>query len=127
MIEKIEIEKLEIEWKRFKAAELDAQTQRRAIEDRIAAQVAADSQFVGVKKFNSLTITYQFTKSVDSKSLQELAAAAGISDELGVLFRWKPEVDARGWAKASAATKSALSGAITIKPNRPSFAAKSKE
>ena len=46
----------------------------------------------------------------------------GLSDHLATLFRWKPEINMKVWDRADPAITSALAGAITTKPGRPSFA-----
>ena len=51
----------------------------------------------------------------------ELAAEAGLSDQLAHLFRWKPELNMSAWKAADESITTPLAGAITAKPGRPSF------
>jgi hypothetical protein len=56
-----------------------------------------------------------------------LAAEAGLSDHLGSLFRWKPEINATAWKQADNSITNPLLGAITSTPGRTSFSITFKE
>ena len=113
-------------WMQAKEAERAATERRREIEDQIRslANIADDSE--GVQNVDAgawkMKITCRLDRKVDSDKVQEIAAEHGLSEHLSTLFRWKPEINMRLWDAAAPQIISALAGAITTKPGRPSFA-----
>lgn len=112
-------------WIELKQAEASAVKARREVEDMLIAQLKLGEAFEGT--FNAepegykVKVTARMTRSVDADALQELAAEAGLSDHLGRLFRWKPEINAAAWKAADPSITNQLLPAITTKPSRPSF------
>ena len=119
------------QWIEAKAAEEAAVTRRREIEDAIAASIDLDPAAEGTKKINDgrfvVTITTRHNRKVDDDLLQDIAAEHGLSDHLGTLFRWKPELNMRAWKNASPQITGPLAAAITSKPGRPSFSITTEE
>jgi len=74
-----------------------------------------------------IKITGRIDRKVDAELVQELAAENGLTEHLGALFRWKPELNLSAWKSADESITRALSGAITAKPGRPSFSITIKE
>lgn len=113
-------------WMQAKEDERGATERRREIEDQIRAlaNIADDSE--GVQNVDAgawkVKVTCRLDRKVDSDKLQDIAAEHGLSDHLSTLFRWKPEINAKAWDRADPAITTALAGAITTKPGRPSFA-----
>ena len=113
-------------WMQAKEDERAAIERRRDIEDQIRslANIADDSE--GVQNVDAgawkVKVTCRLDKKVDSDKVQEIAAEHGLSDHLSTLFRWKPEINMKAWDRADPQITSALAGAITVKPGRPSFA-----
>ena len=118
-------------WMQAKEDERAAVERRRDIEDQIRslANIADDSE--GVQNVDAgawkVKVTCRLDRKVDSDKVQELAAEHGLSEHLATLFRWKPEINMRSWDASDPAITSALAGAITVKPGRPSFAIQPKE
>lgn len=115
------------EWIAAKETERKAVERRREIEDLILAQVGASNQ-EGTRTISirasadyEIKLVTRFTRKVDSDLLQEIAAENDLSAHLRTLFRWKPELNAKAWDKASDEITKPLSGAITTTPGRPSF------
>lgn len=106
---------LEQQWLAAKQRETDAQEERRRIEDEIIRTGA---------KCESLRISQKMNRKVDSGVLQRVARESGNFDALNILFRWKPEINAKEWEKAPESVRLALAPAITDEPARPSFTAK---
>lgn len=121
----MEIDKLIIEWLSAKQAESEAVEHRRAIEDDLNAALKVDPQHEGVvtHKFDGYTVkvTSRLTRKIDADKLQEIAAEHGITDHLGSLFRWKPEIDMRAWKASADSVTTPLLQAITTTPGRPSY------
>lgn len=113
------------EWLAAKEAEKAAIERRRQIEDSICQSLMLSEAFEGTKSIEcdgyKVKITGRMTRTVDADVLQELAAEFGMTDHLGRLFRWKPEINASAWKATDPILTNALLPAITTKPGRPSF------
>lgn len=118
-------------WHIAKQTEESAVAERRDIEDQIRAAIRLADDTEGVTTLEDdafvVKITSRIDRKVDADKLQELAAEAGLSEHLGNLFRWKPEINARAWQSADETITRPLAGAITAKPGRPSFKITPKE
>jgi len=109
-------------WRQAKEQEQEAQFNRRAYEDMIVKLLEIPESLDGTVTHGQVKITGRIDRKVDADLLQELANAAGLSDHLPALFRWKPEINKRAWDAADTSITGPLLGAITSKPGRPSFA-----
>ena len=125
------LENLAEAWMQAKEAERAAVERRREIEDQLRALANIRDDAEGVQTLDcgawKMKITCRLDRKVDSDLLQQIAAERGLIDHLGTLFRWKPEINMRAWDQSSPAITTALAGAITVKPGRPSFAIQPKE
>lgn len=130
-INKTAIAELSAKWLDAKESERLATEQRRAIEDAIKAALAVTDSFEGTETLDADAYTVKLTgridRKVDATLVQEIAAEHGLTDHLGTLFRWKPEINAKAWKDADASITAPLLAAITSKPGRPSFAIVAKE
>jgi len=113
-------------WMDAKAAEASAIAARRAIEDQLLEMLKIDPASEGVKNIEAegfaVKITSRLDRKVDAEKLQDLAREAGLSEHLSSLFRWTPSINLAVWKASAPNITSALAGAITTKPGRPSFA-----
>jgi len=118
-------------WIQAKAVEVDAQKNRRTLEDKIIEHYKIAKDFEGTDTSEAagciIKISGRIDRKVDSEKLQELAAENGLTDHLSSLFRWKPEVNMQAWKAADESITRLLSDAITAKPGRPSFSITIKE
>ena len=109
-----------------KEAERAAVERRRDIEDQLRALANIRDDAEGVQTLDcgawEVKVTCRLDRKVDSDLIQQIAYEHGLSDHLSTLFRWKPEINMRAWNQSTPAITSALAGAITVKPGRPSFA-----
>lgn len=116
---------LSIDWIAAKQAETEAIAYRREIEDLLVKELGISESEEGSKSFGpdgyKIKVTCKMNRKVDGDRLQELAAEAGLSDHLGELFRWKPELSLTAWRRADSSITDVLSGAITTTPGRPTF------
>jgi len=115
------------EWIEMKELERDVIERRRQIEDKILSQIGASND-EGTRTINirgkvdyQIKLVTRFTRKIDADLLQEIAAEHDLSAHLQTLFRWKPEINAKAWDKASDEITKPLLGAITTTPGRPSF------
>jgi hypothetical protein len=115
------------EWLEAKEAERAAVEKRRQIEDQMIEQFGAsnaeNTRTISVRGAADyeIKIVTRMTRKIDSDLLQEIAAEHDLSAHLPNLFRWKPEINAKAWDKASDEIIRPLLGAITTTPGRSSF------
>ena len=114
------------QWLAAKEAERQAVEQRRAIEDQLITELRVAETDEGTRTVDAgeykVKITCRMNRRIDAEALQEIAAEYGITDHLGELFRWKPEINAKAWKSADESITKPLLAAITTQPGRPSFA-----
>ena len=126
-----QIEELAREWESAKAAEAKAVAIRRAIEDELTELLALPKDLDGSKNENvgqyKIKVTGRLDRKINSDRLQELAQEAGLSDHLGSLFRWKPEINMTAWKAAHESITAPLLDAITTTAGRPSYAITRKD
>ena len=113
------------QWFSAKERERQAVEERRVIEDALIQELKIAEAFEGTASREdagySVKITARMNRKVDAEMVQELAAEHGLSEHLGTLFRWTPELNMKAWKSADEKITAALAKAITIKPGRPSF------
>ena len=120
-----ETETLMAEWIEAKSAERAAVEKRREIEDALIealniSQTEEHSETVKHGQYKA-KVAVKMNRRVDGDALQEIAAENGLSEHLGTLFRWKPEISMKAWKSADESITHPLLGAITTTPGRPSF------
>lgn len=122
---------LAVEWSEAKEAERKAQEKRREIEDAIGRLAKLPADLDGTERLDAdgweIKVVGRIDRKVDTDALQDLAREAGLTDHLAALFRWKAEINAKAWERADESITRPLTGAITSKPGRPSFAITKKE
>ena len=120
------LEDLADAWIEAKEKEKVAVEMRREIEDDLSRYLAHSPNIEGTETIKGdgvkVKITNRIDRKVDADRLQELAAEHGLSEHLGRLFRWKPEVNLTAWRNADRLITAPLAEAITATPGRPSFA-----
>lgn len=113
------------QWIDAKQAEADAQAKRREIEDELVKQLGISEALDGTENREAegfkIKIVGRMSRKIDSDALQEIANENGLTDHLGRLFRWKPEINASAWKATDTSITNQLLGAITTTPSRPSF------
>ena len=120
-----DLKTLSSDWMRFKAAEEEATTERRKIEDQMVKLLAMSENFEGTETAEPegfvVKISGRIDRKVDGDKVQELAAEFGLTEHLAKLFRWKPEINMAIWKATDEIITKPLAAAITAKPGRPSF------
>ena len=113
------------QWLQAKETERQAVDERRVVEDKLLATLSLPESFEGSKTIKDdgyqVKVTARMNRKIDGDALQEIAAEHGISEHLGSLFRWKPDINARQWKAADESITRPLMDAITTTPGRPSF------
>jgi hypothetical protein len=126
-----DLKELSAEWLRHKTVEEHAVIERRKIEDQIVKELALPDAFESTEIVEPqgfvVKISGRIDRKVDSEKLQMLATESGLSDHLGTLFRWKPEINMTLWKATDASITKLLAPAITSKPGRHSFKITIKE
>lgn len=111
------------QWMNCKKQEQALTRQRREIEDQLIDVFEPATEGSKTFKTDDLTIkiTSRINRRIDGDQLQELAAEHGLSDQLSLLFRWKPEINMAVWKAADSSITAPLLDAITSTGGRPSF------
>lgn len=113
------------DWIRAKGIERDAAELRRKAEDALSEAMSLGEDFEGSKSFDhegyKVKVTGRMNRKIDADKLQDIAAECGLSQHLGDLFRWKPDINAAKWKNADDSITRPLLDAITTTPGRPSF------
>lgn len=125
------IEILIAAWVKAKAEEQGATEWRRKTEDRIIRVLNLAPEFEGTENYEigdiKLKVVGRHNRKIDADKLQDLAAEHGLSEHLGALFRWKPDINAAAWKAADDSITKLLLDAITTSPGRPSFSVTQKD
>ena len=120
-----DLKTLSSDWMRYKAAEEEATTERRKIEDLMVKLLAIPESFESTETAEPegfvVKISGRIDRKVDGDKVQELAAEFGLTEHLAKLFRWKPEINMAIWKATDETITKPLAAAITAKPGRPSF------
>lgn len=118
-----ELSKLCHQWMELKERERVITDARRDIEDKLVGLVEVKPEGTATTKSDDLVIkvTTRLNRRIDADLLQDLAAQNGLTDHLGTLFRWKPDIVMASWKHADPAITQPLLGAITTTEGRPSF------
>jgi len=111
------------DWLALKETERQATEARREIEDRLIGLVNSKPDGSATTKLDGVTIkvTTRLNRRIDGDLLQDLAAEHGLTDHLGTLFRWKPDLNLAAWKAADPSITDPLLDAITTSEGRPSF------
>ena len=119
------IDKLLAEWVDAKYRESVAVDVRRQIEDELTQALGVnptqDGSLTKEMSGYNVKVTTRLTRKVDADKLQEIAAEHGLTEHLGSLFRWKPEIDMKAWKSSGEEITKPLLQAITTTPGRPSY------
>lgn len=125
------IASLSAEWLQAKEDERQAIERRRRIEDAMTVYLGISETMEGVSTHESdgykIKVTARMNRKVDGDKLQDIAAEHGLTDHIGSLFRWKPEINMASWKAADESITRPLMGAITTTPSRPSFSITNEE
>lgn len=115
-----------------KAAEERAKAARVRIEEELAAAIGVPESWTGSTTSDicgyKVTCARRDNVKVDADAVRGIIAE---SATLGVyaqqIFRWKPEIDKKGWDAAPDEVIKAFSAAITRTPGKISFTLKPKD
>ncbi len=115
-----------------KAAEERAKAARIRIEEELAAAIGVPESWTGSTTSDicgyKVTCARRDNVKIDADAVRGIAAE---SAPLGVyaqqIFRWKPEIDKKGWDAAPDEVIKAFSAAITRTPGKISFTLKPKD
>ena len=115
-----------------KAAEERAKAARVRIEEELAAAIGVPESWTGSTTSDicgyKVTCARRDNVKIDADAVRGIIAE---SASLGVyaqqIFRWKPEIDKKGWDAAPDEVVKAFSAAITRTPGKISFTLKPKD
>ena len=126
-----DLEKLASDWEEAKAFEAQAIARRREIEDQLTQALSIPKDLEGTKNEDvgqyKIKIVGRLDRKINADKLQELAQESGLTEHLGSLFRWKPEINMTAWKAAHESITAPLLDAITTTAGRPSYAITRKD
>ena len=112
-------------WLAYKSMEKYATDKRREIEETLLDILNLPVEGEGSQTIKDndykVKVTYRMNRTINADLLQEIAAESGLTEHLGSLFRWKPDINAKAWKDAAPEITTPLLDAITTRPGRPSF------
>ena len=111
------------QWLELKRREDEARKLRQALEVEMSAGIPDDWE--GSKTWEDgpykIKASRKFNRKVDPVAVRKIADTYGMTDYIDVLFRWKPEIDAKAWKSADETITKLFSDAITTTPGKVGF------
>lgn len=118
-------------WLDAKEREREATEQRRAIEDRMSKMLEIEETFDKTSKVQvgqyEIKVSGRIDRKVDADLVQEISYENNLNEWMGVLFRWKAELNQRAWDSSPENITNLMSAAIVTKAGRPSYSITIKE
>ena len=110
----------------LKAEEARIKAERMRTEEALAYELGMPSEWEGSKTNTigayKVTLKRAMNYRIDSAKLEQLAGSSeAMAEAVKRAFRYKPEVDRKGWKALPEDLRGALSPAITMTPGKPSF------
>ena len=111
------------QWLELKRREDEAKALRQALEARMSEGIP--DEWEGSKTWSDgpykIKASRKFNRKVDPVAVRKIADTYGMTDYIDVLFRWKPEIDAKAWKSADETITKLFSDAITTTPTKVGF------
>lgn len=110
----------------LKAEEARIKEERTQAEAALAYALGMPQEWEGTKTNTvgayKVTLKRAMNYRIDAARLEQLAGSSeAMADAVKKAFRYKPEIDKKGWKALPDTVRSALSPAITMTPGKPSF------
>ena len=115
-----------------KAAEERAKAARVRIEQELAAAIGVPESWTGSTTSDicgyKVTCARRDNVKIDADAVRDIAAeSSALGGYAQLIFRWKPEIDKKGWDAAPDEVVKAFSAAITRTPGKITFTLKPKD
>ena len=110
----------------LKQREAEIKAERMRAEEALAYELGMPQEWEGTKTNSvggfKVTLKRSMNYRIDAARLEQLAGSSeAIADAVKLAFRYKPEIDKKGWKALPDEMRGALSPAITMTPGKPSF------
>ena len=110
----------------LKTEEARIKDERMQAEEDLAYALGMPQEWEGSKTNTigayKVTLKRPMNYRIDAARLEQLAGSSeAIADAVKAAFRYKPEIDKKGWKALPDDLRGALSPAITMTPGKPSF------
>lgn len=110
----------------LKQREAEIKDERAQAEAALACALGMPQEWEGTKTNTvgayKVTLKRAMNYRIDAARLEQLAGSSeAMTDAVKKAFRYKPEVDRKGWKALPDDLRAALSPAITMTPGKPSF------
>lgn len=111
------------QWLELKRREDEAKALRQALEARMSEGIP--DEWEGSKTWEDgpykIKASRKHNRKVDGNRVRDISAQYGLEEYTNVLFRWKPEIDAKAWKSADETITKLFSDAITTTPGKVGF------
>ena len=110
----------------LKVEEARIKAERMQTEEALAYALGMPQEWEGTKTnavgAYKVTLKRAMNYRIDAARLEQLAGSSeAMADAIKEAFRYKPEIDKKGWKGLPDEMRGALSPAITMTPGKPSF------
>ena len=110
----------------LKQREAEIKAERIRAEEDLAYELGMPQEWEGTKTNSvgayKVTLKRAMNYRMDAARLEQLAGSSeAIADAVKQAFRYKPEIDKKGWKALPDNLRGALSPAITMTPGKPAF------
>ena len=110
----------------LKQREAEIKAERVQAEEALAYELGMPQEWEGTKTnaigAYKVTLKRAMNYRIDAARLEQLAGSSeAMADAVKRAFRYKPEIDKKGWKGLSDDLRGALSPAITMTPGKPAF------
>ena len=110
----------------LKQREAEIKAERMQAEAALAYELGMPQEWEGTKTDSvgayKVTLKRAMNYRIDAARLEQLAGSSeAIADAVKQAFRYKPEIDKKGWKGLPDDLRGALSPAITMTPGKPAF------
>ncbi|OUO92589.1 hypothetical protein [Cloacibacillus sp. An23] len=114
-----------------KAAEDAAKAKRVALEAELAKALEVPEQWEGsqTRTVNEYKVCVKraINVKIDAAQLQDITVRYGLKEEADKSFRWKAELDKKGWNSLNPMTQNVFAAAITKTPGKVSITVELKK
>ena len=110
----------------LKQREAEIKAERMRAEEALAYELGMPQEWEGTKTNTvgayKVTLKRSMNFRIDAERLDSIAQTSEVMEKaVKKAFRYKPEVDRKGWKALPDEMRAALSPAITMTPGKPSF------
>lgn len=125
LVEEAKTDEMAACWMHMKRLEKTAEGVRRAMEDALVIALEDEAPVDETREYElgafKTKIKFGVTRKVDAEALTELSEEYDIEEQIGRLFRFKPELNLTAYRNEDEGVQEFFNQVITTTPSRPAF------